>query len=176
MRFRILEALVVADSAAGVARRLGVARQNVNYHLHELEREGLVQLVEERKNRNCVERIVKATDRSYLVGTAAFTALAPQTSESAADRFSPAFLVAASAQTITDVAEFQSRQDVSERSLPTFTIDTKVKLSDAADFSAFFSELAEALSNVLTKHRDANTPEAQTFRLVVGAHPSTDKK
>src|SRR5579862_8354674 len=61
VRLRILEGLAEPDSAAGVARRLGLPRQRVNYHLHELEKHELVRFVEERRKGNCVERIVRAT-------------------------------------------------------------------------------------------------------------------
>ena len=39
MRLRILESLAGPDTAAGVARRLRVARQKVNYHLRALEKD-----------------------------------------------------------------------------------------------------------------------------------------
>ena len=60
-RLRLLEGLSEPDSAAGLARRFGLPRQQVNYHLRELERVGLVELVEERRRGNCVERVVVAT-------------------------------------------------------------------------------------------------------------------
>lgn len=47
-RLRLLEQLTEPDSAAGLARRLGVPRQKLNYHLRELEREGFLELIEER--------------------------------------------------------------------------------------------------------------------------------
>jgi DNA-binding transcriptional ArsR family regulator len=46
---RILEALAKPQSAAGIGRTLDVARQKVGYHLKELEKQGLVELVEEKK-------------------------------------------------------------------------------------------------------------------------------
>src|SRR5271166_4539655 len=51
-RLRLLEQLTEPDSAAGLARRLGVPRQKLNYHLRELEREGFLELVEERRKGN----------------------------------------------------------------------------------------------------------------------------
>src|SRR2546428_794734 len=70
-RTRILEMLAEPQSAAGIARRLDVARQKVGYHLKELEKQGLVELVEEKKVGNCVERIVRATGGAYLVSAEA---------------------------------------------------------------------------------------------------------
>ena len=59
-RMRILEQLSEPDSAAGVARRLDLPRQQVTYHLRELEQAGLVDFVEERRKGNCIERVVRA--------------------------------------------------------------------------------------------------------------------
>ena len=41
------------DSAAGLSRKLGLPRQRINYHLRELEKQGFVELVEERRKGNC---------------------------------------------------------------------------------------------------------------------------
>ena len=43
----------------GVARRLELPRQQIGYHLRELEQAGLVELVEERRKGNCIERVVR---------------------------------------------------------------------------------------------------------------------
>ena len=66
-RLRILGELGEAESAAELARRLGVPRQLVNYHLRQLERDGLVETVGERRKRNCTERLVRAVARSYVI-------------------------------------------------------------------------------------------------------------
>ena len=62
-RLRLVRELVEPDSAAGLAKRLGLPRQRLNYHLRELEAAGLLELVEERRRGNCVERIVRAVAR-----------------------------------------------------------------------------------------------------------------
>ncbi|MEE9226690.1 MAG: helix-turn-helix domain-containing protein, partial [Acidobacteriota bacterium] len=67
LRIRILEALGEPNSASGLARRLGTSRQKINYHMRELEKKALVELVEERRKGNSVERVVRATTRSYLL-------------------------------------------------------------------------------------------------------------
>ena len=43
LRLRILGELSDAESAADLARRLDIPRQLVNYHLRQLERDGLVE-------------------------------------------------------------------------------------------------------------------------------------
>ena len=75
VRLRLLQELAEPDSAAGVARRLELPRQAVTYHVRQLEADGLVTLVEERRKRNCVERVVQATARSYVISPTALGAL-----------------------------------------------------------------------------------------------------
>ena len=50
VRARLLGELAVPASAAGLAARVGIARQKVNYHLKALEAHGLVELSEERRH------------------------------------------------------------------------------------------------------------------------------
>ena len=59
--------MVTPDSASGLARKLEMTRQKLNYHLREMEKQGLVELFEEKKKGNCTERLVRATARSYLL-------------------------------------------------------------------------------------------------------------
>ena len=65
-RRRILSVLREPDSSAGVARRLGLPRQRVGHHVRALEAAGLLTCVGERRKRNCVERLLQATARSYV--------------------------------------------------------------------------------------------------------------
>ena len=71
LRREILSELTEPESAAGLARRIGVPRQQVNYHIRQLEEQGLVKLVGERRVRNCIERLVQAVGRSYMISPAA---------------------------------------------------------------------------------------------------------
>src|SRR5687767_7622487 len=67
LRMNILEELKEPGSATTLADRMGMPRQKLNYHLRELEREGFLELVEERPRRGCVERYLKATSRAFVV-------------------------------------------------------------------------------------------------------------
>lgn len=67
LRVRILAELREPASAAEVARRLRQSRQNLNYHLKELERGGLVRRVGERRRGAFVETLFRAETRSFLV-------------------------------------------------------------------------------------------------------------
>jgi hypothetical protein len=72
-------------------------RQKLNYHLRELEREGFLELIEERRKGNCMERVVRAVVREFLI--------APQTGDRVtADRFSAAYLASTAARLIRELA------------------------------------------------------------------------
>ncbi len=170
MRLRILEELANGDTASEVARRLEVPRQKVNYHLKALEAQGLVELVEERKKGNCVERIVKATARSYLVGAEALGSLANP--EAVTDRFSAAYLVAVCGQAIGEVARLKAKADAAGKRLPTLTLQTDVRFANAADRNAFAEELSTAVAKLVSKYHDATAEGGRSFRLVLGSYPA----
>ncbi|WP_347238120.1 helix-turn-helix domain-containing protein, partial [Dietzia sp. DQ11-38-2] len=67
MRTRLLAELAEPGSATTLAARLGVPRQKLNYHLRQLEKHGLVELVEERRRGNVTERILRASSSSFVV-------------------------------------------------------------------------------------------------------------
>src|SRR4051812_39255551 len=77
VRARLLSALAEPGSASTLAPQAGVSRQKANYHLRALERHGLVELVEERRKGNCIERVLQATAAAYVISPAAFATLAP---------------------------------------------------------------------------------------------------
>src|SRR4051794_21284460 len=92
LRLQMLERLGEPDSASGLARRLGVPRQVVNYHLKALEKAGVVEFVEERPRGGLKERVMRATARSYLISPEAMGAVEPDPRR-LRDQFSWAYLV-----------------------------------------------------------------------------------
>ena len=170
LRARILEMLAEPQSAATVARRLSVARQKVGYHLKELEKDGLVELVEERKSGNCVERIVRATGRAYLVSAEALGSLAHGALE-ATDRFSAAYVVAVAARAIRELARLRRAADEAGKRLATLTLDTEIRFANAADRASFAEELARDIARLTAKYHDASAPRGRTHRIVCFAYP-----
>lgn len=70
LRVRILDQLREPASAAEVARRLDHSRQNVNYHLKELERGGLVKRAGSRRAGGFVETLYVADTKGFIVTSA----------------------------------------------------------------------------------------------------------
>jgi len=170
LRTRILGMLAEPQSAAGIARTLDVARQKVGYHLKELEKEGFVELVEEKKVGNCVERIVRATGRAYLVSAEALGSLAQGAAE-ATDRFSVAYVIAVAARALREVTRLRQGADDAGKRLATLTLDTEVRFANAADRAAFAEELAREVARLTAKYHDESAPRGRVHRLVCFAYP-----
>jgi DNA-binding transcriptional ArsR family regulator len=174
-RRQLLAHLSEPDSAAGLARRLGMPRQRINYHLRELEREGLVELVEERRKGNCVERVVRATARAFVISPDALGELGATPGE-AADRFSATYLVSAAARAVRDVAALQTGAKRAGKRLSTFTLETDVRFATAEARAQFAEELASAIASLAAKYHDDRAPQGRRFRLLAAIHPVLEKK
>jgi DNA-binding transcriptional ArsR family regulator len=134
-RLQILGQLAQPDSAAGVAKRLKLPRQTVNYHLRELEKDGFVEFIEQRPKGNCLERVVRATARSYVISPVALGALGLEASE-VRDRFSAAYLVSTAARTIRDVTILRQRAGKEGKKIATLTVETEVRFRNAKALSS----------------------------------------
>lgn len=175
LRLRILEQVGDPGSAAEVARRLGEGRQKVAYHLRALEREGLVELVEERQRGNCRERIVRTTGRAYLVGADAIGMLAGDP-DVAADKFSAAYLVSVAAQAVRDVAVLRQEAEAANKHLATLSLQTDVRFTSVAHRALFAEELVNAVAQLTAKFHDTRTPSGRAYRLFLGAYPAPRDK
>jgi DNA-binding transcriptional ArsR family regulator len=171
IRRQLLDELATPDSAAGLARRLGMARQMVTYHVRQLEAEGLVSFVAERRKRNCVERIVQATARSYVISPAALGSLGADP-EQIEDQFSSTYLLAVASKLIRDVATLRRRADASGKRLATMTAQTDVRFASPADQHAFAAELTECLGRLAAKYHQPNATNGRAFSFVIAGHPT----
>lgn len=170
-RRKIVEQLNKPGSASSLARRLGLPRQRLNYHLRELEKQGFVELVEERRKGNCVERIMRATARSYLISPEALGLLG-SSAEERQDHWSASYLITAAARAVRDVASLEAQAKAAGKRLATFTLETDVRFASAADRNAFAEELATAVGRLTAKYHDEKKQGGRGFRLLVGGYPA----
>jgi len=167
-RLHLLEQLTQPDSAAGLARRLGVPRQKLNYHLRELERAGFVELFEERRKGNCIERVVRATAREFLVAPHAGKA-------TVADRFSAAYLVSVAARAIRDLATLCLRAGRAGKRIATLTLETEIRFASAESRAAFSQELTASIAQLASKYHNERAEGGRPFRLVTVSYPALKK-
>jgi DNA-binding transcriptional ArsR family regulator len=173
LRMRVLREMQAPESATTLSPRLGLSRQTLNYHLRELEREGFLEVVEERPRRGCIERMLKVTSRAFVVNPALLGALSDDPAQ-ARDQSSNAFLLATATRLIRDVAVLGRRARAVDQRLATFTMDTEVGFESPAAYRAFTHELAAAVTTLAAKY-ESSTAKSRRFRVVVGSHPAVTK-
>ena len=170
LRLEILSELAEPDSAAGLARRIGMPRQQVNYHIRQLEEQGLVKLVGERRVRNCVERLVQAVARSYMISPAALGELGAHP-EQIEDKASAAYLLAVASQMIQDLAPLQHRTGHPDEDASTLALRADICFESRESQTAFADELTEAVARLVEKYHDPTASKGRRFRLIASAYP-----
>jgi len=171
IRRRMLELLDQADSATGLARRLGLARQKINYHLRELEKAGLVECAEERQRRGCVERRMRRTASAFVLSPAFLGTLAADP-EAFQDRFSSAYLMAVASRTLRDVGVLRERAAAADKRLVTLTAETEVAFASPAALKAFAEELTTCVALLAAKFHQPQARGARRYRFAVGGYPT----
>jgi DNA-binding transcriptional ArsR family regulator len=168
VRSRLLAELAAEPaSAAGVAARLGLPRQKVNYHLNVLEAHGLIELAEVRARGGIRERVLRATAACYVVSPAAIGEEGARP-EHVSDRLSAGYLTTLAGRTVHEVGALARLAEVSGQRLPTFTIDTEVGFRSPEDRAAFAEGLTSAVLDLVSRyHHD----DGHVYRVIVAAHP-----
>ncbi len=90
------------------------------------------------------------------------------------DRFSSAYLIAAAAATVRDVATLRERASAAGKTLPTMTVQVDVGFASPAELTAFTDELNEAVAK-LTKKYHRSGQGSRRYRFLIGAHPVITK-
>lgn len=166
LRRRLLAELREPDSATGLATRLGETRQRVNYHLRELEKGGLVELVELRQRRGRTERVMRASARTVIVAPAMIGEVVPGDQ----DRFAADALLTATARMFDDVARLREGATSTGKRLVTFTIEAEVGFARPADLARFAERLADQVADLAAEF-DSPTSNRR-YRVLVGGHPA----
>ncbi|WP_285753502.1 helix-turn-helix domain-containing protein [Lentzea sp. NBRC 105346] len=162
LRRKLLAHLREPASASSLAEVVGEPRQKINYHLRALEAAGLVELVEERQRRGCVERIMRARPGVVIDPTVMgeFTQIQ--------DQYAAGHLVGVAAATVRDVGRMQVKADEAGKRLLTFTLEAEVRFAAPGDVHDFTDELTAAVRAVVEKY---DSEQGRPYRLVAFGHP-----
>lgn len=171
IRTRLLAELVEPASATMLAARAGLPRQKVNYHLRELERHGLIELVEERRKGNVTERVMRATAASYVISPAVLAAMQPDPARSP-DRLSARWLLALAARLVRDVGTLIAGASKAGKPLATLALEGEVRFASPADRTAFADELTSVITALISKYHDEHAERGRDHRVIVAIHPS----
>jgi len=172
LRRRLLRELRTPSSASALAPRLGVTRQRLAYHLKVLEEQGLVRLVEERRRRGCTERLLRTSARALVVDPEVLGEL-PDEETVTRDRFSSAYLVAAAARLLGDVAVLREGAREAGKHLATVTQEAEIGFRSPAELRSFTEELAESVAALIEKYH-VEQEGSRPYRLLIGMHPRRD--
>ncbi len=166
LRLRMLTLLREPGSAATLAAALELPRQKVGYHLHALEKAGLVTPAGERQRRGFTERLFVAG--AFVVDPLIFGA--PPTGAEKQDRFAAEHLVARSAETVREVTRMQAAASAEGTRLLTFTIEADIGFGAPRDIEAFTERLAAVVASLAEEF--APKGEGRRYRLLIGGHPA----
>lgn len=167
LRLKLLALLREPGSAATLAAALELPRQKVGYHLHALEKAGLVMPAGARQRRGFTERLFVARAGSFVVDPAI---LGQSPAVEKQDRFAAEHLVARSAETVREVTRMQAAAAEEGTRLLTFTIEADVGFAAPQDVEAFAERLTAMVAGLAEEF--APKAEGRRYRLLIGGHPA----
>lgn len=175
VRRKILENLDEPDSAAGLARKLGLPRQRLNHHLRELESRGLVTFVEERRKGNCIERLMRSKARRYMISPEAMGDLGADDPGSVKDRFSWTYLVNLLGKAVRDLGELRKGAERAGKRLATVSLHAEIRFANAERRNSFVEELSAEVSRLVSKYHDEKSADGRRFTFLVAGYSTVTK-
>ena len=171
IRRKLLDRLRTPASATQLASELTLGRQRVNYHLRALEAAGLLELVEQRQRRGCVERLLAARADTFVVDPSVMGGRdASSVRADAQDRFAANHLIDSAAAIVRDVARMQTRAARQGLRLLVFTLDTEISFDTPLELERFVGALGDFVAREAAKCQSAGG--GRRYRVVVGGHPA----
>lgn len=176
LRLKILAALLEPDSATGVARRMSLPRQTVNYHVRELARARLLVRAGRRRRRHLYEQCYVATAQGYVLSPEMLGSLAADPAK-VADSFSANYLLGLSSKLQSELARSAELATAAGKRLATLSINTELRFTSPEQRAAFTEALQGAIVEVAGRYSspftnaDNSPAEGRPFRLVVGCYP-----
>jgi DNA-binding transcriptional ArsR family regulator len=169
-RLGLLQGLQQPESASGLARRLGLPRQKINYHLRELERAGFIEMSEARQRRGCTERIMRLTSRVSF--PRADEAAPPEIrKDQEGHGFATAHLLAATSAVASEVAELRARADAEGKRMVTTTLQSEIRFPTPDDYRGFVEGLTAAVARLVARHTAPDDLRSRAHRLTITLNP-----
>ena len=170
-RLRVLDALRVPDSAAGVARQLGEPRQRINHHVRELAKAGLLVEAGERRKGNFVEQLYESAAGTFVVSPRLTWGDGVRL-RAIADQVSLQHLVLIGERLQRDAAALLDRAAFDGEEIPAVAVEATVRFADDEARAAFLDEYLAVTSRLIEQHA---ATDGEAFTLALVAHPSTEE-
>ncbi len=181
LRLRLLSMAREPVSATELARRVGLPRQRVNYHVRELERAGFLRAAERRRRRNLIEQRYVATARSFVLAPELLGPVAADW-RTIQDTASADYLLALNEQVRADVARAADEAAARQQPLTTLSIKSQFRFETPADRAAFAEAIRRAVVDVIARHSSPNRLEngrpgrGRPYRLVLACYPAPSEE
>lgn len=176
LRLKILAALLEPDSATGVARRMNLPRQTVNYHVRELARARFLTRAGRRRRRHLYEQCYVATARGYVLSPELLGQLAADPAQ-VAERLSAKYLLGLASKVQSELIQSVERASAAGKRIATLSINSELWFISPEQRATFTQELHRAMVEIIGRHSspfarpDGSATEGRPFRLVVGCYP-----
>ena len=170
LRLRILDELRAPASSATVARALSQSRQNVNYHLKELERAGLVRRIAERRHGNFVETLYQSVAPTIVVSPRAAWGDERRV-ETLRHQLALEHLVGLGERLGRDAAVLLDRAAFDGDEIASASVEVEVRLADEDARAAFMRDYLAAVRPVLDAH---GTADGTAYRVAIAVYPDPE--
>jgi hypothetical protein len=171
VRAAILDAMREPATAADVARAIGQTRQNVAYHVRELEKVGLLRHVGQRQKGNFLEQTYETVAGTLVVSPTCTWGDRQRRAEVLADQLSLSSLFETGQRLQHDSTLLLDRAAFDGEEIPSASVVTDIHFASEEARSAFLRDYTDSLTALAREHGSkTGTP----YRLVLAAYPNPD--
>ena len=171
IRVEILSLLSEPRSCPEIAKRLGLSTQKVNYHVRILQEAGMVNLIDERRNRGTIEGIYQAAARSFWFSPRLVKRLGGDSVSR--DKTSLTYLLRLGEELQIEIGRLA--EESNEKSVPSLGLDARIQLKTQEDRRAFMQDLQEMFKDLARKYGASESGMSQainSFRLIIACYPN----
>lgn len=170
-RVQILEALREPASASAVARAIGLPRQRVNHHVHELVEAGLVERVGEQRTGNFIATLYRAVARSFVISPQVAWS-DPRRMEAMRSQHSLESLVHLGERLQHDAVELLDRAAFDGEQIPSASVTAEARFACEEDRAAFMEAYLRALTELTKEYA---SKEGEAFKVVLAVYPGGER-
>lgn len=171
VRAAILDAMRKPSTAAAVARTVGQSRQNVAYHVRELEKVGLLRHVGQRQNGNFLEQVYETVADTLVISPASTWGNSEARATALADQVSLGELCRTGERLQRDSAILLDRAAFDGEEIPSASVATDLRFASEDARAAFLQDCLNSLSALARKH---GSRRGTPYRLVLAAYPDPE--
>lgn len=176
LRQRLLSLSKEPASASELARRLGLPRQRVNYHVRKLEAAGFLKPAGRARKGNMIEHKYVATARAYVLSPGLLGPVGADWRD-IADTASAGYLLALAEQVRSDVGRAAEEAETDGKRIATLSLKSQFRFDSPGQRSDFANAVRTAVVDVIARHSSPNRLEngrpgkGRPFRLVLACYP-----